>query len=81
MYITLISYIPRRGSKNSRSPNRLDAAKKVFQAMGAEIKDFFLVTGHGFVEGSDYSGVAYSTIWSVPWLVASAACWRERFIP
>ena len=44
-YITLISWT-QKGIENVKdSPARLDAAKKAFQAMGADIKDFFLVTG------------------------------------
>ena len=44
-YITLVNYTQKGIEKIKESPNRLDAAKKVFQAMGAEIKDFFLVMG------------------------------------
>jgi uncharacterized protein with GYD domain len=44
-YITLVTYT-QKGIENIKdSPNRLDAAKKAFQAMGAEIKQFFLVMG------------------------------------
>lgn len=44
-YITLVNYT-QKGMENIReSPNRLDAAKKVFEARGAKIKDFFLVMG------------------------------------
>ena len=42
-YITLVNYTQKGIEKIKESPNRLDAAKKVFQEMGAEIKDFFLV--------------------------------------
>ena len=44
-YISLIRYTE-KGIKNVKeSPSRLDAAKKAFQAMGAELKEFYLVTG------------------------------------
>ena len=44
-YITLINWT-QKGIENVKdSPDRLDAAKKAFQAAGAEIKDFYLVTG------------------------------------
>jgi len=44
-YITLIR-LTQKGLENIKeSPARLDAAKKAFEAMGAKIKDFFLVTG------------------------------------
>jgi uncharacterized protein with GYD domain len=44
-YITLVNYTQKVIEQVKESPNRLDAAKKVFQAMDAEIKDFFLVMG------------------------------------
>ena len=35
-----------KGIENIRDgPNRLDEAKRVFQSMGAELKEFYLVTG------------------------------------
>ncbi len=44
-YITLVNFTQKGIEKIKESPNRLDAAKKAFQAMGAEVKDFFLVMG------------------------------------
>ena len=44
-YITLIRWTEKGMENIKESPARLDAAKKAFQAMGGEIKDFFLVTG------------------------------------
>jgi len=44
-YITLVNYTQKGIEQVKESPNRLDAAKKVFQAMDAEIKDFFRVMG------------------------------------
>jgi len=44
-YITLASWT-QKGIKNIKeSPGRLDATKKAFQAAGAELKEFYLVTG------------------------------------
>lgn len=44
-HITLINWT-QEGIKNVKeSPNRLDMAKKAFQAAGAEIKEFYLVMG------------------------------------
>ena len=44
-YITLVR-LTEKGIENIKeSPARLDAAKQVFQAMGAELKEFYLVTG------------------------------------
>jgi uncharacterized protein with GYD domain len=44
-YIMLIRYTPKGIEKVKESPSRLDAAKKAFKAAGAELKDFYLVTG------------------------------------
>ena len=44
-YITLVNYTQEGIEKIKESPNRLDAAKKAFQAMGAEMKAFYLVMG------------------------------------
>ncbi|RPJ22186.1 MAG: GYD domain-containing protein [Chloroflexi bacterium] len=44
-YISLTKYT-QQGIQNIKdSPSRLDAAKKAFQSMGAEIKQFYLVMG------------------------------------
>ena len=44
-YISLIKYTQQGIANIKESPNRLDAAKKAFKAMGAELKEFYLVTG------------------------------------
>ena len=44
-YISLLRYTQQGIEKVKDSPSRLDAAKKVFRSMGAEIKSFYLVTG------------------------------------
>jgi uncharacterized protein with GYD domain len=44
-YITLVRYT-QKGIENIKdSPARLDAAKKAFRAMGAELKQWYLVMG------------------------------------
>jgi len=44
-YISLIKYT-QQGIQNIKdSPARLDAAKKAFQGMGAEVKQFYLIMG------------------------------------
>ena len=44
-YITLGKYT-QKGIENIKDgPSRLDEAKKAFQSMGAELKEFYLVTG------------------------------------
>ena len=44
-YIMLVGWT-QKGIKNVKeSPDRLDAAKKVFQDAGAELKEFYLVMG------------------------------------
>jgi len=44
-YITLIHWTEKGLENVKDSPNRLDAAKKAFQAAGAELKEFYLVQG------------------------------------
>ncbi len=44
-YITLGSFTQQGIEKIKESPTRLDAAKQAFEAMGAEIKGFYLVMG------------------------------------
>ena len=44
-YITLIRWTEKGIENVKESPNRLDAAKKAFQAAGAELKQFYLVQG------------------------------------
>jgi len=44
-YITLMSYTQKGIENIKESPKRLDQAKEMFRAAGAEIKEFYLVTG------------------------------------
>ena len=44
-YIILINYTQKGIESIKESPARLDAAKQAFKAMGAEMKQFYLVTG------------------------------------
>ena len=44
-YISLINYTQKGAENLKESPDRLEAAKKAFQAMGAEVKKFYLVMG------------------------------------
>ena len=44
-YITLIRWTEKGIENVKDSPSRLDAAKKAFQAAGAELKEFYLVQG------------------------------------
>ena len=44
-YIILINYTQKGVENIKESPARLDAAKKAFKAMGAELKQWFLVMG------------------------------------
>ena len=44
-YIMLLSYSQKGIENVKESPARLDAAKKMFQSMGAEVKEFYLVMG------------------------------------
>jgi uncharacterized protein with GYD domain len=44
-YISLISFTQKGVENIKESPARLDAAKEAFRAMGAELKEFYLVMG------------------------------------
>ena len=44
-YISLLSYTQKGIESIKEGPARLDAAKEAFRAMGAEIKEFYSVTG------------------------------------
>ena len=44
-YISLLKFTCQGIEKIKESPARLDAAKQAFQAMGAELKEFYLVMG------------------------------------
>ncbi len=44
-YISLLRYTQQGVQNIKESPARLDAAKKAFQAMGAELKQWYLVMG------------------------------------
>ena len=44
-YITLLRYSQTGAENVKQGPARLDAAKQAFQAMGAEIKGYYLVMG------------------------------------
>ena len=44
-YITLLRFTEKGIGDIKESPARLDAAKQAFQSMGAELKEFYLVTG------------------------------------
>lgn len=44
-YIILLRFTQQGIGDIKESPNRLDAAKQAFRAMGAELKQWYLVTG------------------------------------
>jgi uncharacterized protein with GYD domain len=44
-YVSLLRYTEQGIRNIKESPTRLDAAKKAFQAQGAELKQFFLAMG------------------------------------
>jgi uncharacterized protein with GYD domain len=45
-YISLLRFTQQGIENIKESPARLDAAKQLFQSMGSELKEFYLVTGH-----------------------------------
>ena len=44
-YICLLRWTPKGLETIKDSPSRLDASRKLFQSMGATLKDFHMVTG------------------------------------
>ena len=44
-YVTLLRFTQKGIENIKESPSRLDAAKKAFRAVGAELKTFYLATG------------------------------------
>lgn len=44
-YITLVNYTQKGIENVKESPQRLEAAKKAFQRLGAKLKEFYLVMG------------------------------------
>jgi uncharacterized protein with GYD domain len=44
-YVLLLQYTPQGIAKIKESPSRSEAAKKLFQSMGAEMKSVFLTAG------------------------------------
>ena len=44
-YISLVKYTQKGAENVKESPQRLDAAKKAFKGLGAELKEFYLITG------------------------------------
>jgi len=44
-YISLLRYTQQGAQNIKESPARLEAAKKVFKAMGGELKEWYLVLG------------------------------------
>ena len=45
-YVTLLKWTSQGLQNVKQSPSRLDAARKAFEAAGAKMKDFYMVTGH-----------------------------------
>jgi uncharacterized protein with GYD domain len=44
-YIAMLKWTPKGLENVKQSPSRLDAARKGFEAAGAKMKDFYMVTG------------------------------------
>ena len=45
IYIAMLKWTPQGVQNIKQSPSRLDAARKGFEAAGARMKDFYMVTG------------------------------------
>ena len=61
-YIILTRYTQQGVENIKKSPARLDVAKKMFQDMGAKLKEFYLVTGQYDIvvvaEAPDYETIS-----------------------
>jgi uncharacterized protein with GYD domain len=44
-YVAMLKWTPQGIQSVKQSPSRLDAARKGFEAAGAKMKDFYMVTG------------------------------------
>jgi uncharacterized protein with GYD domain len=65
-YITLLRWTQKGAEKVKESPNRLDAARKAFQAAGVQLKEFYMVMGQydmvAVVEAPDDATGAKATL-------------------
>ena len=65
-YINLVRFTQQGIQKIKESPTRLEAAKQAFRAVGAEIKEFYLVMGQYdivlIVEAPDDETMAKATL-------------------
>jgi uncharacterized protein with GYD domain len=65
-YITLMRWTSQGSKTIKKSPSRLDAARKSFQAAGVTLKDFYMVTGRYDMiiisEASDDVALAKATL-------------------
>ncbi len=56
-YISLLRFTQQGIQNIKESPNRVEAARKAFEAVGGRLKDFYLVTGQydmvGIIEAPD----------------------------
>ncbi len=61
-YIAMLKWTPQGIRDIKQSPSRLDAARKAFEAAGAKMQDFYMVTGHydmiAVIEASDDAALA-----------------------
>jgi uncharacterized protein with GYD domain len=65
-YIAMLKWTPQGLRDIKQSPSRLDAARKGFEAAGAKMKDFYMVSGHydmiAVIEAPDYTAVAKAVL-------------------
>ncbi|MFC4314259.1 GYD domain-containing protein [Steroidobacter flavus] len=65
-YISLLRYTQQGMEKIKESPARLDAARKAFEQLGANLKAFYLVTGRYdavvIAEAADATAIAKASL-------------------
>jgi len=71
-YISLLKYTEKGAANIKESPARIDAARKLFQSMGAELKQWYLVMGQYdavvIAEGPDDDTVAKILLATDGWI-------------
>ncbi|HMF76865.1 MAG TPA: GYD domain-containing protein [Bryobacteraceae bacterium] len=65
-YIAMLKWTPRGLQNIKQSPSRLEAARKGFEAVGAKMKEFYMVTGQydmiAVIDAADEAALAKAVL-------------------
>ncbi len=65
-YIAMLKWTSQGLRDIKQSPSRLDAVRKLFEADGVRLKDFYMVSGHHdmivILEAPDYTAIARAVL-------------------